>query len=567
MSGLMGDFMDELKAQVENRTISLPSRWAEKRRVMGAPFEGPYSFKYHPWCRELHNSKASWNVSMKSAQAGYTEVGINLALYSVDVLRKNVLYVLPTLGDASDFSRSRFNPALRMSPYLSRVFTDANNVGLKMAGNVSLYIRGSRGDNALKSIPVSTLILDELDEMDQSQIELALQRLRGQPEKKVWFISTPTVPGHGVSLEYAKSTQEHFRFKCPGCGKYDELRFPDSIEICGEDMTDPDCYRSYYKCTLCNYKFKEFRDDNNFIRQDDKLQALTNTGVWQPTVTDTDPDRRGFKINQLYSYTVSAGEIVIDWFKGQTNSFAKQEFHKSVLGEPFVGENSQVNDEMISRAVRNYSSTELTPQHGQNRMITMGIDRGEWCNYVIAEWFFDSASVDLNTAASCRVLAAGRFHQEDFEMYPDRLMHEWQVKAAVVDMDPGHQDARRFCRRFPGYVWMAKYIVGRTGKEMKIEDDGSYAPVLKVDRTNWLDVSLGRFYSNRIELPNDLPRGFGEHCKNLVRVYEKDSEGHPYAAYRNFGKPDHYGHALNYAEMALPCAASIAHNTNISKFL
>lgn len=567
MSDLMGTFLDEFQSQVENRTITKPSRWAEKRRIMGLPFEGNYSFKYHPWCRELHDTKASWNVSMKSAQGGYTEVGINIALYTVDVLRKNVLYVLPTLGDASDFSRSRFSPALRMSPYLQRVFTDTNNVRLKMAGNVSLYIRGSRGDSNLKSLPVSVLIFDELDEMDQSQIELGLQRLRGQPEKKVWFISTPTVPGHGVSLQYAKSTQEHFRFKCPGCGKIDEFMFPDSIKICGEDMNDPDCYRSYYQCTLCQYEYKAEKDKKGFLRQDDKLQALCNTGFWEPTIRGTDSNRRGFKISQLYSYTVAPYEVVIDYFKGQTNSFAKQEFHKSVLGEPFIGEKSQVSDAMITRAIKQYACKQLVPKPGEKRLITMGIDRGTWCNYIVCEWFYPAFTTDLNTSAECRVLDAGRFHEEDFEIYPDRLMHEWQVRACVVDSEPGPQDARRFARRFPGFVWLSKYIVGKTGKEMVIDDDGSYAPVLKCDRTNWLDVCLGRFYSNRIELPNDLPRGFGEHIKNLVRVYDEDSDGHPYATYKNFGKPDHYGHALNYAEMSLPCAAASATNTNIEKFL
>ena len=567
MSELMGDFLDELRVQIENRTISLPSRWAEKRRVMGMPFEGSYSFSKHPWCRELHDSRASWNVSMKSAQAGFTEVAMNMALYTVDVLRKNVLYVLPTMGDASDFSRSRFNPALSMSPYLKRVFTDANNVGLKMAGNVSLYIRGSRGDSNLKSLPVSVLILDEMDEMDQSQIELAMHRLRGQPEKKVWYISTPTVPGHGVSLEYEKSTQEHFRFKCPGCGKMDEFNFPDSIKICGEDSNDPACYRSYYQCTMCAYEYKTHKDATGFLRQDDKLQTLVNTGIWEATIKNTDPDRRGFSINQLYSYTVSAAEIVIDSFKAQTNSYAKQEFHKSVLGEPYVSGNSQVTEEMVTAAIKDYSCRQLAPKPGENRMITMGIDRGEWCNYVICEWFYPAFSTDLNNAADCRVLDAGRFHQEDFEVYPDRLMHEYQVKAAVVDSEPGVQDARRFARRFPRFVWLSKYVVGRTGKEMTIDDDGSFAPMLKTDRTNWLDICLGRFYSSKIELPNDLPRGFSEHVRNLSRVYEEDNAGQPYAVSRTFGKPDHYGHALNYAEMALPCAASIATSTNIGKFL
>ena len=87
-----------------------------------------------------------------------------------------------------------------------------------------------------------------------------------------------------------------------------------------------------------------------------------------------------------------------------------------------------------------------------------------------------------------------------------------------------------------------------------------------VDRTNWLDISLGRFYSGKIEIPMDLPRGFAEHIKNLVRIYQEDKDGNPIAVYKNYG-PDHYGHALNYAEMALPCAASIATNQNIGKFL
>lgn len=567
MSELMGGFLKDLRDQIENRTINKPSVWAERRRVMGNPFPGPYSFKYFPWTRALHDSQASWNISMKGAQAGWTELGINIALYNIDVLKRNVLYVLPTLSTASDFSKSRFDPALNMSPYLKSVFSDVNNVGLKLAGNVALYIRGSRGDSNLKSIPVGVLLLDEYDEFEQRSVELVLQRLRGQPQKTVWYISTPTVPGHGVSLEYETSTQEQFRFKCPGCGKMDEFSFPDSIKICGDSLNDPDCYKSYYQCSMCKYEYKTHKDKTGFLRQDDKLQALTNTGVWQPTITGTDPNRRGFKINQLYSYTVSAAEIVIDHFKSETNEYAKQEFHRSVLGEPYIGSNSQVSEELITQAVKEYSCRQLVPTPGEDRMITLGIDRGTWANYVVCEWFYPAFTTDLNASADCRVLDAGRFHEEDFQMYADRLMHEYNVKAAVVDSEPGVQEARRFARRFPRFVWLSKYVVGRTGREMTIDDDGTFAPMLKTDRTNWLDICLGRFYSGKIELPNDLPRGFSEHVRNLSRVYETDNEGHPYAVYRNFGKPDHYAHALNYAEMALPCAASLATNTNIGKFL
>ncbi len=563
---MLDEFRQELGSRLIGKTITKPSRWAEKRRVMGNPFPGPYSFLHHPWCRELHDSQATWNVSMKSAQAGFTEVGINLALFYVDVMKRNVLYVLPTLTDASDFSKSRFNPALKMSPYLKSVFTDTNNVGLKMAGSISLYIRGSRGDSNLKSIPVSILILDELDEMDQSQIELAMQRLRGQPEKKVWYISTPTSPNHGVSLEYAKSTQEHFFFKCPSCNRQDEFRFPDSIKICGESMNDPECYRSYFQCTLCGYEFKNEKV-NNVILQYDKMQTLYNTGFWKPTVTGVDDDRRGFKINQLYSATVTAGEIVIDYHKAQINPYAAQEFHKSVLGEAYIGEKSSVTAEMIAACTKPYRCKQFAVvPNGKKRMITMGIDQGKWCFYTICEWFYPELTLDLNAHAQCRVLDIGRFFEDEWEVVPDRLMHEWQVRACMVDADPNIQEARRFARRFPRFVWLNRYRTGRAGKEFSIDDDGSYAPVVVCDRTNWLDVALGRFFSGTIEIPCDPPIAFSEHLRNLVRLYEEDQNGNPIAVYRNFG-PDHYAHSLNYAEMALPCAVSVATNKNIGKFL
>ena len=179
---------------------------------MGEPFPGPYSFKYHNWCQGISDSEASFNIAMKSAQMGVTEICINRALYTVDVLKRDVLYVLPTLTAASDFSKARFGTALLHSPYLKTVFTDTNTVGLKQAGGVNLYIRGSKGRTGLKSIPVSTLILDEMDEMDQEAIGLALERLSGQVIKNVWAISTPTIPKYGIHKLFLQGTQEHFFF-------------------------------------------------------------------------------------------------------------------------------------------------------------------------------------------------------------------------------------------------------------------------------------------------------------------------------------------------------------------
>jgi len=209
------------------------------------PFEGNYSTKYFPWCRGILDSEATYNISLKSAQAGFTEVGINRALWTIDTKRQNVLYVLPTKGNASDFSKSRFDNAIDLSPYLKNLFTDTNTVGLKRSNQSSLC---------------------------------------------VLYLNTNHVQS---------STQEVFTFKCPGCSRHINLT-PDNLVVVGDGLNDPRIDESYIKCIECDKK----------LPQEGKFEYL-QSGVWVPTHTNGDPDRRGFQINQLYSSTVTLPWCVI----------------------------------------------------------------------------------------------------------------------------------------------------------------------------------------------------------------------------------------------------------------
>lgn len=540
--GLLTDFGDVLREGLVSHTLSTCSRWATHRRIMGTPFAGEYSFRYHPWCREPHDSKASFNTVMKAAQMGLTEVAINIAFYTVDMLKRDVLYVLPTALNASDFSKSRFNTALLNSPYLSTLFTDTNTVGLKQAGGVNLYIRGSRGDSNLKSIPVSVLILDEADEMDQKQIWLALERLSGQLHKFVFSLSTPTIPNKGIHKLFLQGTQEHYYFDCPRCGRKTELIFPDCLEICGESITDPDTRLSHLKCKECKGR----------IEHEEKTEFLKKA-FWEPT-SHVDKDHRSFYINQMYSYTVKPSDLALAYFRGVGDEAAMVEFHNSKQGLPYIPDGGQVTESEIDVAIRPYFKENQRPDIGTTRCIVMGIDQGKTNHVVVVEYMMNGSG-DLNAAAFAKVLWEGKLPGDDFSAL-DPLMREWQIRAAVIDADPQINDARRFARRFPGYAYLCRYRRGVTGKELQVAEEDSGAPIVTVDRTNWLDATMGRFHSDRITLPANTSLEFKEHMKALVRTYEKDELGNSKAVYLNTG-PDHFAHALNYAEIALPLAAGV----------
>jgi len=551
---LAKEFREALVSGLRGRTLTTCSRWSEYRRVMGEPFPGNYSYKYHPWCRGITDSDAAFNTAMKAAQMGVTEVAINRAFYTVDVLKRDVLYVLPTSINAGDFSKARFSTALLYSPYLKSLFTDTNTVGLKQAGGVNLYIRGSRGDSNLKSIPVSTLILDEVDEMDQKQIWLALERLSGHIEKYVWSISTPTIPKYGIHKLFLQGTQEHWTFQCPHCSRWTELIWPDCVEIIGDHINDPRCQDSFLKCKECQHK----------LDHENKPDYLGG-GKWNPTSSDCRGDHRSFYINQLYSFTVKPGDIVVAHYRGIGDEAASTEFHNSKLGMPYLGEGAQVTDEDLISCYRSHTKTDPRPNVGGQRLITMGIDQGKWNYAVVMEWFVQEMSHDINVVAQGKLLWEGKLLGNEFERLDD-LMREWQVLGCVIDADPSINDARRFARRFPGYVTLCRYRRGVAGKEISVAEDELGTPIATVDRTNWIDATLGRFKTKRIELPRDLSREYQEHIKALVRTYEKDDSGNPKARYIETG-PDHFSHAQTYAEIALPLAAAYVTNSNIGAFL
>lgn len=524
------------------------SRWAERCRVMGKPYPGPFSFKHYPWSREMHDCDADKWVGQKAAQVGFTEVALDRVFFTLDIKRVDCLYVLPsTTPDATDFSSGRFNPALELSPYLSNLFSDVQNVGHKRAGSTNLYVRGSRSRSGLKSIPVGLIVLDELDEMTQENLSLVSERQAGQLDRQEINISTPTTANRGINFEYNLSTKEHFQFKCPGCNRFIELTFPESLVITADELGDPNIVNTHLICQYCKIT----------LPHESKSEWLS-TGTWIPNQSNRPV--RGFHINQLYSSTESPIKIAESYLKSLIDPSIEQEFYNSKLGEVHEIKDSRVTDTQIEICKCDFL---LRPQIPANRIITMGIDQGSLIHYEINEWFQAASnpnlfSTDINLAYKPKVIDVGTVQQ--FEEL-DEFMKRWQVRFAVIDAHPEKRKALEFAARWDGFVYLSIYAEGINGKNMTVWTN---EPVISVDRTAWLDLSLGRFKNNSIRLPSNLPNEYKSHIKAQARVPGKDRNGNPVARYVTDEKTaDHFGHARNYAEIALPFAIGAKQNYSI----
>lgn len=553
---LIAAIKEGIASGLKRRTLTCCSKWSEACVVMGGKdFPGPIRWGYHPWLKDMHDSNATWNTGQKSAQMGFTVVGMNRTFYKIDVERTSCLYLLPTkTPDATDFSATRFDPLLELSPHLEKLFSDVKNVATKRAGSATLYIRGANSRSGLKSIPVSFIVFDEYEEMNQENIPLAVERTSGQLTKQFWAISTPMVPGMGINKLFLNSTQEHFMFECPACSRRTELIYPDSLKICGLSLDDPDVLKTHVICKECKKPLPTHIID----RKDEAKAEYIRTGIWTAQ-GHTDFENRGFYINQMYSPTITPAELGKAYFRSLSDPAAEQELHNSKFGNPHIVDGARITDDEIEKALGSYSKKELVRP---GKLITMGVDVGKWLHYEVAEWEPKRMGKDLNMVSNCRVICEGKVAA--FEEL-DGLMRQWQVIMCVIDANPERRKAYEFAIRFLGHVKLCVYGKGINGKMIsKDKDNGDHMVI--VDRTSWLDASLGRFRNQTIKLPRDTDLEYKTQVKSPIRVYEKDKDGNPIGKYINQGD-DHFGHARNYNEIALPLAASFATNQDVASFL
>jgi Phage terminase large subunit (GpA) len=523
-------------------SISNCADWAEKFRVMGQPFPGPFGFDHHPWLYEVHTSTFDEDVSKKAAQTGFTEWAINLALYSI-WRGYSTLYVLPTSSDASEFSAGRFDPALALSPQLASIFTDVNNVHMKQTINATLYVRGSKSKAKLKSIPTAVIVLDEVDEMDEAAVKLSESRQAGQLYTKNAKLSTPTVPGFGIDVHYELSTQADYHFKCPSCSQYISLDYPRNFKITADSLNDPNIDNSHYFCHLCEAILRH-EDKINFL----KHQHFGGTGKYIHQFGQRSIG--GWSINQMYSMA-HAGKprtFARAALGAELNSVNKQEFMNSNMGKCWVGSDARLTEEDIRKNVR---SGFFLGNHAHKGPRTMGIDVGIRLHVKIHEWepIMDRVPYGYipNDAYRPKLIYGEPLDQgtDDFRRVL-QLFYEYGCMGLVIDAEPERREAARLCQKLNGLGYMCDYQFSQQGKQLNVDDKELS---VKANRTVWMDQVLYRHREGKIVLPEDVSDEYIKHLKEPVRVRRQDKLGNQYGIYVNAG-PDHDTHASVYSEIA-----------------
>ena len=499
-------------AQVANSWM-----WAyeNKLRISGHPYE----VKGHEYQVDWFFEENPRQCFKKGAQIGATEVNVIKTVHGMITGKydQGALYLFPTRDDVTDFSKARFEPLISENPttvlpYVRK--TDAANI--KRIGNSMLYLRGARAretlggikrtSSALKSIPVDKVVFDEVDEMEQTMVDLAKERLSHSRVQEEIYLSTPTIPDYGISALFDTSDQRVWMIECEHCGKETslELEFPDCLQRNKDDTVDRVCI----KC---------------------RKPVRLNRGKWRPLYPDRSKDMVGWWISQLCSKFVDPKKI-LDLFEDPETNLG--EFYNSKLGMPYIPSENRLTRNDLWRLCE--SDPMLTHHSGPT---CMGVDVGKQLHVVVG----DKPKQDvLRLIYAARVSSFNDVHD---------IARRFAVKCAVMDLEPETRKVREFQSAEPYAVFLCDYSDFQRGgprwdyiKKMVVVNRTEVC-----DATHDLVVDEGRFMLPR--KGEELTEYISEMC-NIAKVRREDElSGSVKYKYIKLGA-DHYRHATNYLWLA-----------------
>lgn len=509
---------------------------------------------------------------MKPAQRGVSEWAISLVYFALDQGAQhwvpnglksglNVGYVFPARGDLIEFSKERLSGLKDESRYLADMVGDDDrfdSLAFKQVRNSFLYLRGGYSTTGLRSFPCDVLILDEFDELDPGAVSLARKRLNASLVKRMTRISTPTIPGRGISAAFAASDQRTYQTMCQWCAT--------ECSHCGKPMDAPKgtpcgAHCPGYAVTWNSYDF--FRDvwaDNQPFEEwskwtqvhvdvsDVELRCPTchkpqssdarcQPGRWvalQPEITRV----HGYHIPwwPWPEMMMALKDLAIEAVSEDPTD--QEQFFRSDLGLPHGVSGGQITEEMLRQLTAELPDGKLPdgPWHDT----VLGCDIGARLYYHI-----DSLGPDNKVY----VRATGSV--PDFAGL-NELMEGYGVRMGVVDAEPEWHASQEFCQRFKGRAMRCFYANQATALKSEMYVKKKDLPDLQAHRVMLLDLVYATIARAQERWPLDIAANEEviKHYGSVTRVRDANTDTGAVTFNWVRSGPDHLVHAHGYALLA-----------------
>lgn len=336
--------------------------WADKYRRLSAENSaepGRWKTARTPYLKEIMDAftdpRVHHIVVAASSQVGKTECEMNMLGYAIDIDPGPIMWVMPTVDNAKDFSKRRIAPMIRDTKPLQKKISraksrDSENTVLKKAypGGM-LTMTGANSPASLASVPARYIFGDERDRWtndaggEGDPWRLLEARTITFYNHKMVEVSTPTVKGcSNIETAFNLGTQEYWSVKCPHCGEYVFIKFDyikfdhQSKKINGKRQYT--VYNIMFACPECGCASTETE-----IRKSPKKWVAHNPGAYKKGV-------RSFWINAFTSPWITWEKIILIFLDAEGDPRKLQTVYNTLFGELWEDRGDlESEDEMLTR--------------------------------------------------------------------------------------------------------------------------------------------------------------------------------------------------------------------------
>ena len=394
---MFAEFLETLQARYgtgdNNSSIS---EWiTANTQLKGKPF----SFRSHPFQRQIVDDLHTNLVVRKCSQCGLTEIQIRK--FFALLTRGNSLNGIFTLPSELMYKRiysGRMSPILTGTPVFNppTLTSPVRRNDLVQIRDSFGYITGCTEGDAT-SISADILFHDEYDLSPQDIIGLFPSRLQGSDLAMTQSFSTPSIINFGIDKAYNISDQNEYHVRCDSCNHWQVPKFNDSFvcipglpddlaqltDLTIEQIADLPVADTYVRCERCQRRLDLSRADNR---------------EWVATY----PSRtfaRGYNVRPF-----SVGRLTPAYILDRLSKAKQLEnvrgFHNTVLGEAFTDSQAQIQRNEVEAVM---ASTGNPPIIGPSVPCYLGFDVGQTCHLAIIAERPDRLGHDFVLFDTCHI--------------------------------------------------------------------------------------------------------------------------------------------------------------------
>lgn len=271
----------------------------------------------------------------------------------------NLMTVMPLQEQVRKFSANYVKPFITTSPFRSVMLeggasTDA--VLQRRVGTSNLfYMYGAGNTNRLRGIPADALFLDEVQDLDHSDLPIMEANLSASPWKLMRFTGTPKTFDNTIQLLWEDSSQAHWHIPCTKCGHVNRA------------AADGDLIKMIGKYTLVCAKCST---------DDLPVPIDSRAGYWVHDFGERMLTFPGYHVPQpilpMHYASPRDWQVLLDFQRTKP----KYAFYNEILGEPYDAGSKLVTREELINACQAEPCRPETMPSGEYVAQCLGVDWG-----------------------------------------------------------------------------------------------------------------------------------------------------------------------------------------------